>query len=70
MNGPVQSRRSGERLVRMKADDDRFGLKAGDVLAVIPYWLDPAEKWTVLRRVSDGFDPGCNVYRDQVVIAR
>lgn len=54
------------RLVEMKADDERFGLMAGDVLEVEPYWLDPAEKWTVIRRVSDGFDPRCNVYRNQV----
>lgn len=54
------------RLVKLKADDERFGMKAGDILEVEPYWLDPSDKFTVIRRVSDGFDPGCNVYRSQV----
>lgn len=54
------------RLVEMKADDEPFGLRAGDVLRVKPYWLDPSEKWTVIERVRDGFDPRCNVYRSQV----
>lgn len=53
-------------LLRLKEDDPRFGLKKGDVLECVPYWLDPSDKWTVLRRVSDGFDPSCNVYRHQV----
>jgi len=48
------------------ADDERFGLRAGDVLICVPYWLDPGDKLTVLRRESDGFDPSCNVYRSQV----
>ena len=53
-------------LVKLKADDERFGMKAGDILEVTPYWLDPSDKLTVIRRVSDGFDPRCNVYRSQV----
>lgn len=48
------------------ADDERFGLHAGDVLVCVPYWLDPGDKLTVLRRESDGFDPSCNVYRSEV----
>lgn len=52
--------------VRMLADDEPFGLRQGDVLIVEPYWLDPSEKFTVIRRESDGFDPCCNVYRSQV----
>lgn len=48
------------------ADDERFGLRAGDVLVCVPYWLDPACKLTVLRRESDGYDPSCNVYRHEV----
>ena len=54
------------RLVKLKADDARFGLLAGDILEVEPYWLDPSDKFTVIRRVSDGYGPSCNVYRDQV----
>ena len=53
-------------LYRLLADDPRFGMSEGDVLECEPYWLDPSEKLTVLRRLSDGFDPCCNVYRHQV----
>lgn len=53
-------------LVKLKADDVQFGLAAGDVLEVEPYWLDPTDKLTVIRRISDGYDPNCNVYRSQV----
>ena len=49
------------KIVRLKKDDKRLGLKAGDVLEVVPYVLDP-EKYTVVRRISDNFDPECNVY--------
>lgn len=54
------------RLVKLKEDYQRFNLKAGDVLEVEPYWPDPSDKFTVICRVSDGYDPGCNVYRSQV----
>lgn len=50
----------------LKEDDPRFGLKAGDILECQPYWLDPTEKLTVIKRVADGFDPECNVYRSMV----
>lgn len=60
----MSAERSGE-YVLLK-DDPRMGLSAGDVLACIPYWLDLQAKLTVERRISDGFDPGCNVYRCQV----
>lgn len=52
--------------VRLKEDDPNFGLKAGDILEVHPYILDPSDKFTVVRRIHDGFDPSCNVYRSQV----
>lgn len=55
-------------IVRMKQDDERMSLRKGDVLEVVPYPLDPAEKFTVLRRLSDDFDPECNVYRHQVEV--
>jgi hypothetical protein len=54
------------RVFRMKEDDERFGLLAGDLLECEAYWLDPQAKLTVLQRLSDGFDPSCNVYRYQV----
>ena len=47
------------------ADDPRFHLSAGDTLLCMPYHLDP-DKLTVVARESDGFEPGCNVYRSQV----
>lgn len=53
-------------IVKLIKDESRFGLSAGDMLEVVPYWLDPSDKFTVVRRVSDGFDPNCNVYRSQV----
>ena len=52
-------------LVRLKEDDERFKLKKGDVLRVVRYQYDN-EKYTVLERVSDGYDPECNVYFSQV----
>ena len=54
------------RVVRMKEDDEQMGLKKGDLLEVQPYWMDPSDKFTVIRRLSDNFDPSCNVYRTQV----
>jgi len=53
------------KLVKVKKDDRRFGLKAGDILKVHPYWIDPS-KYTVVCRVSDGYDPECNVYTYEV----
>lgn len=52
-------------LVRLKEDDERFKLKRGDVLRVHRYAYDPG-KYTVVERVSDGFDPECNIYSYQV----
>ena len=49
-----------EMVYRLKADDGRFGLQAGDELVCVKYPYDA--KVTVLRRLSDGFDPGCNQY--------
>jgi len=48
-------------------DDPRFKLKKGDVLICSP--MHPAwasDKLEVIRRVSDGYDPGCSVYRSMV----
>lgn len=47
------------------ANDYPFGMQAGDILACVPYDLDP-EKLTVCFRVPDGYNPACNVYREQV----
>jgi len=53
------------KIVRLKKDDRRFKLKAGDLLEVVPYSLDPG-KYTVIRRLSDDYDPECNVYSYEV----
>jgi hypothetical protein len=48
-------------------DDPRFGLKAGDILIcgrMHAAWS--SEKVAVLRRESDGFEPGCSQYRSDV----
>ena len=50
--------------------DPQFGLAAGVVLVCEPYWLDPVVKVTVLYRESDRWNPGCNLYRDQVTEIR
>jgi hypothetical protein len=51
-------------IFEMREDDERFGLKKGDVLLCIDYPLDA--KVTVLRRLSDGYDPRCNQYIESV----
>lgn len=56
-------------VVQLKEDDERFSLQAGDLLAVTPYTYEPDTKYTVIERLSDGFDPECNVYRSQVKYA-
>lgn len=53
---------------RLKADDPRFGLSAGDELVCINYPLDA--KVTVLRRLKDGYDPECNQYMADVEFVR
>ena len=48
-------------------DDERFGLSAGDILICGPLnWAWPGEKVAVLRRESDGYEPGCTQYRVSV----
>lgn len=56
--------RSREMLFRLKTDDPRFGLHAGDELVCINYPYDA--KVTVLYRKSDGYDPQCNQYTNSV----
>lgn len=55
-------------LFRLDGNDPAFGLAAGDLLECAPYPGDP-EKLEVVRRVRDGFDPSCTVYRSQVTLA-
>lgn len=55
-------------IVRIIKGDPRFGTRDGDEFEAIRYWLDPRDKWTLLRRVSDGFDPDCNEYASNVEV--
>jgi len=55
---------SRESLYQLRYDDPRFDLKAGDLLVTVPYRYD--SKVTVLRRLSDGYDPECNQYLSNV----
>jgi hypothetical protein len=55
-------------VVRMIAADPRMGLDAGDELLVQKYRYD--SKVTVLRRISDGYDPECNQYSGAVEFVR
>lgn len=52
--------RSRPAVYRLREDDPSFHLAAGDLLLCTPYPYDT--KQTVLRRLSDGFDPNCNQY--------
>jgi len=52
---------------RLLHDDPDFGLTAGDILICGP--MHPAwrpEKVAVIRRESDGYEPGCSQYRESV----
>lgn len=62
------ARRSREMVFRLKADDPRFKLAAGDELVCENYPFDA--KVTVLYRLSDGFNPECNQYTQDVEFLR
>ena len=48
-------------------EDERFGLHKGDVLICEPmHWAWAPEKVAVVRRESDGYEPGCSQYRHDV----
>ena len=49
---------------RLKGDQPRFGLSKDDVLLCVNYPYDA--KVSVLSRVSDGYDPECNMYTHDV----
>ena len=54
------------RIVRCLQAQPRFKLKKGDLLLVHAYHLDPGNKYTVVCRISDSYDPQCNVYVEEV----
>lgn len=56
--------RSRPAVYRLREDDPQFHLSAGDLLLCTPYPYD--SKQTVLRRLSDGYDPSCNQYNSSL----
>jgi hypothetical protein len=50
-------------MVRLLKDVPEHQLIAGDLLKVLPYWLNPSLSVTVVERVRDGYRPGCNLSR-------
>ena len=61
--------RSGSFAVRIIADDGRLGVLAGERYEAHLYPLDPG-KFTLVRRIPDGYDPKCNQYAADVVWER
>ena len=56
-------------VVQLLEDDPKFKLKRGERFEAQVYWLDPG-KITLLKRLSDGFNPECNQYRGSVKILK
>lgn len=55
---------SAESRYELLIEDERFGLHKGDALICEPmHWAWANEKIAVVRRESDGFEPGCSQYR-------
>lgn len=48
--------------VEILKDDPRLKLKKGEVYIAEVFWQDPTAKAALIERVSDGFDPMCTVY--------
>lgn len=61
--------RSGSFVVRIKSTDERLGVTSGEEYVAERYWLDPA-KVSLLARVGDGYDPGCNQYGSDITWVR
>lgn len=51
--------------VKMLKDDERFKIKKGDIFEAIRYRFDP-DKYSLLRREGDDFDPECNQYKESL----
>lgn len=52
-------------IVEVNEDDPHINLAARERYAAIRYWLDPGAKVTLLRRVTDDYQPNCNLYLHQ-----
>lgn len=62
-----QGPRATDSRYRLLHDDERFGLKAGDILVCESmHWAWAPEKVAVKYRESDGYEPGCSQYRQSV----
>jgi hypothetical protein len=61
-------------IVEILKDDERFGLKKGQLYEAKRYWLDPQEKVTIIKRVTKkdlrpiGKERLCNQYVSNVKI--
>lgn len=49
-------------IVEILKTDPRTGVSKGERYEAKRYWLDPIEKVTLLKRISDGWTPDCNEY--------
>lgn len=59
-----------EFIVEILETDHQLGLTAGEEYAAIRYWVDPASKVTLLRRIPDGHNPECTQYHGTVKFVR
>ena len=53
--------------IRILSDNPSIGIKADEVYYAERYSLDPMVKYTLLSRVSDGWNPECTIYRYKAV---
>ena len=51
--------------VKILKTDDRLGIKEGEIYKAKRYHLDP-EKVSLIARETDGYDPCCNQYFNEV----
>lgn len=54
--------------VKILKTNDKLGIKENEIYEAEPYWLDPLDKITLLKRIPDGYNPSCNQYRYNVEI--
>ncbi len=70
INRSKEEMRQQRKIVELLVDMEEVGLKKGDRLEVTPHWCYPDDKYTVIRRVPDGYDPKCHVYPKHVRVIR
>ena len=57
-------------IVEALEDMPRHKIAKGDQFTSHPYVMDPSDKWTLVARVSDGWNPECNAYRSEVKVIK